>query len=145
MYFLCCSMYFCAVLCIVCFVTFSVLFVYTSSELLPPGGYPIAVKYIISYTISAAPLSTVTLGAQCVQTAATYTTCSVRTLRIAKRYNSKRVTLCCASAGPVTSKFTNVQRLHCSPTRSEVNQGFDSLTNLSGVGNCVDTGLTKVA
>jgi len=28
-------------------VTYSVLFVCT--ELLPPGGYPIAVKYIISY------------------------------------------------------------------------------------------------
>ena len=40
--FLCCSMYclFCAVLCIVC--------VYMCTELLPPGGYPIAVKYIIS-------------------------------------------------------------------------------------------------
>ena len=43
-------MYFCVVLCIVCFVTYSVLFVCT--ELLPPGGYPIAVKYIISYHIS---------------------------------------------------------------------------------------------
>jgi len=50
MYFLCCSIYFC-VLCIVCFVSFSVLFVctYTCTELLPPGGYPIAVKYITSY------------------------------------------------------------------------------------------------
>ena len=40
--FLCCSMYclFCVVLCIVC--------VYMCIELLPPGGYPIAVKYIIS-------------------------------------------------------------------------------------------------
>ena len=96
--FLCCSMYFCVVLCIVCFVSFSVLFVcicvlnychrvatqlqlniyhiisfvffyvflccsmyclfcvvlcivcvYMCTELLPPGGYPIAVKYIISY------------------------------------------------------------------------------------------------
>jgi hypothetical protein len=36
-----CSMYFCVVLCIVC--------VYMPTELLPPGGYPIAVKYIISY------------------------------------------------------------------------------------------------
>ena len=27
MYFLCCSMYFCVVLCIVCFVSFSILFV----------------------------------------------------------------------------------------------------------------------
>ena len=44
--FLSCSMYclFCVVLCIVC--------VYMCTELLPPGGYPIAVKYIISYIIS---------------------------------------------------------------------------------------------
>ena len=44
-YFLCCSMYcsFCVVLCIVC--------VYMCTVLLPPGGYPIAVKYIISYHI----------------------------------------------------------------------------------------------
>jgi len=34
---------FCDVLCIVC--------VYMCTELLPPGGYPIAVKYIISYRI----------------------------------------------------------------------------------------------
>jgi hypothetical protein len=42
-YFLCCSMYclFCDVLCIVC--------VCMCTELLPPGGYPIAVKYIISF------------------------------------------------------------------------------------------------
>ena len=41
--FLYCSMYclFCVVLCIVC--------VYMSTELLPPGGYPVAVKCIISY------------------------------------------------------------------------------------------------
>jgi hypothetical protein len=39
-------MYFCVVLCIACFGTFFVLFVRT--EKLPPGGYPIAVKYIIS-------------------------------------------------------------------------------------------------
>jgi len=38
---------FCVVLCI--FLSFSVLFMCT--ELLPPGGYPIAVKYIISYYI----------------------------------------------------------------------------------------------
>jgi hypothetical protein len=40
--FLCCSVYclFYVVLCIVC--------VYMCTELLPPGGYPIAVKYIIS-------------------------------------------------------------------------------------------------
>jgi len=35
---------FCVVLYIVC--------VYMCTELLPPGGYPIAVKYIISYIIS---------------------------------------------------------------------------------------------
>ena len=34
---------FCVVLCIVC--------VCMCTELLPPGGYPIAVKYIISYPI----------------------------------------------------------------------------------------------
>jgi hypothetical protein len=41
--FLCCSMHclFCVVLCIVS--------VYMCTELLPPGGYPIAVKYIVSY------------------------------------------------------------------------------------------------
>jgi len=91
-----------------------------------------------SHTVSAAPLSTVTLCAQCVQcvqAAAAYTACSVRTLRTAKRYYSKRVALRCASAGPVTSKFTNVQRLHCSPTRSETIPGFDSFSNLFGAGN----------
>jgi len=36
-------MYFCGVLCIVC--------AYMCTVLLPPGGYPIAVKYIISYHI----------------------------------------------------------------------------------------------
>jgi hypothetical protein len=43
--FLCCSMYylFCVVLCIVC--------AYMCTELLPPGGYPIAVKHTISYHI----------------------------------------------------------------------------------------------
>jgi len=43
--FLCCSVYclFCDVPCIVC--------VYMCTEQLPPGGYPIAVKYIISYII----------------------------------------------------------------------------------------------
>jgi hypothetical protein len=43
---LCRSLYclLCVVLCIVC--------VYMCTELLPPGGYPIAVKYIISYIIS---------------------------------------------------------------------------------------------
>jgi hypothetical protein len=43
--FLCCSMYclFCDILCIVC--------VYICTELLLPGGYPITVKYIISYHI----------------------------------------------------------------------------------------------
>jgi len=39
-------MYFC-VLCIVCFVTFPVLFVCVCTEQLPPGGYPIAIKYIL--------------------------------------------------------------------------------------------------
>ena len=45
MYFLCCSMYclFCVVLCIVC--------VYMCTVLLPPGGYPVAVKYVMSYHI----------------------------------------------------------------------------------------------
>jgi hypothetical protein len=45
--FLCCSMYclFCDVLCIVCVC----VCVYMCAELLPPGGYTIAVKYIISY------------------------------------------------------------------------------------------------
>jgi hypothetical protein len=46
MYFLCCSMYFCVVLCIVCFVSFSVLFGCVCTELLPPGDNPIAVKHI---------------------------------------------------------------------------------------------------
>jgi len=42
-YFLCCSIYclFCVILCIVC--------VYMCTVLLSPGGYPYAVKYIISY------------------------------------------------------------------------------------------------
>jgi len=45
--FLCCFMYclFCVVLCIVC--------VYMCTVLLPPGGYPIAVKCIILYHIIA--------------------------------------------------------------------------------------------
>ena len=42
-------MYFCVVLRIVCFVTFSVLFMCICTVLMPPGGYPIAVKYVISY------------------------------------------------------------------------------------------------
>ena len=45
-------MYFCVVLSIVCFVSFSIFCVYMCTELLPPGGYPISVKYIISYIIS---------------------------------------------------------------------------------------------
>jgi len=47
-------MYFCVVLCTVCFVSFSVLFVcvYMCTELLPPGGYPIAVKYIMYHIIN---------------------------------------------------------------------------------------------
>ena len=46
MYCLCCSMYclFCVVLCIIC--------VYMCTVLLPPGGHPIAVKYIIHHIIS---------------------------------------------------------------------------------------------
>ena len=36
-----CSCLFCVVLCIVC--------VYMCTQLLPPGGYPIAVKHIVSY------------------------------------------------------------------------------------------------
>jgi uncharacterized Tic20 family protein len=42
---LCCSMYclFCVVLCIVR--------VYMCTVLLPPGGYPIAIKYIISFPV----------------------------------------------------------------------------------------------
>ena len=49
MYFLCCSMYclFSVVLCIVC--------VYMCTVLLPPGGYPIAVKYIISARHNSGP------------------------------------------------------------------------------------------
>jgi len=44
MYFLCYAMYFCVVLCTVCFVS-SVLFVCTGvTELLPPGGYPVALN-----------------------------------------------------------------------------------------------------
>jgi hypothetical protein len=46
MYFLCSSMYclFCVIIYIVC--------VYMCTILLPPGGYPIAVKYIVSCTIN---------------------------------------------------------------------------------------------
>jgi hypothetical protein len=63
MYFLCCSMYFCVVICIVCFVTFSVLFVCMCTEQLPPGGYPIAVKYIVSFTdVSEQPIGTIFKG-----------------------------------------------------------------------------------
>jgi len=40
--------------CVVCIflfcVTLCIVRVYMCTELLPPGGYPIAVKYIISYT-----------------------------------------------------------------------------------------------
>ena len=35
---------FCVVVCVACFVLFSVLFVYMCTVLLPPGGYPIAVN-----------------------------------------------------------------------------------------------------
>ena len=66
--FLCCSVYFCVVLCI--FVLFyycllcvvlCIVCVFMCTELLPPGGYPIAVKYVyhIKYGISA-PLRFVT-------------------------------------------------------------------------------------
>jgi len=41
----------CFVLCIVCVVLCTVC-VYMCTVLLPPGGYPIAVKYIISYMMS---------------------------------------------------------------------------------------------
>jgi hypothetical protein len=51
MYCLFCSMYFCFVLYIVCFVPFSVLFVHIYTELLPPVGYSIAVKCVISYML----------------------------------------------------------------------------------------------
>jgi hypothetical protein len=45
--------YFCVVLCIDCFVTFSVLVsVYMCTVLLPSGGYLIAVKYIIYHNTS---------------------------------------------------------------------------------------------
>ena len=46
--YLCCSVVICVFLCIVC--------VYTCTELLPSGGYPIAVKYIISYHIDSQSL-----------------------------------------------------------------------------------------
>jgi hypothetical protein len=46
-YFFFCFIYFCFIVCIVFLVTFSVL--YMCTELLPPGGYPIAVKYIINH------------------------------------------------------------------------------------------------
>jgi len=36
--------------CLFC-VVFCIVFVYMCTELLPPGGYPIAVKYVISYHI----------------------------------------------------------------------------------------------
>jgi hypothetical protein len=39
-------MCFCVVLCIVCFVVLCIVCVYMCTELLPPGGYSIAVKYI---------------------------------------------------------------------------------------------------
>jgi magnesium-transporting ATPase (P-type) len=56
---LCCSMYclFCVVLRIVCFVTFPcIVCVYMCTEQLPPGGYPVAVKYIIYHFFSYVPL-----------------------------------------------------------------------------------------
>jgi len=55
--FLCCSMHclFCVVLCLCCSmhclfcVVLCIVFMYMCTVLLLPGGYPIAVKYIISY------------------------------------------------------------------------------------------------
>jgi hypothetical protein len=54
--FLCCSMYFlfyvflcCSMYCLFLFRSLYCLCVYTCTVLLPPGGYPVAVKYIISY------------------------------------------------------------------------------------------------
>jgi hypothetical protein len=44
-FFLCCSM--CCLFCDVLFI----VYVYTCTEQLPPGGYPIAVKYIISIEV----------------------------------------------------------------------------------------------
>jgi len=51
MYFLCCSMYFCVVLCIVFCGVSCIVCVCMCTEQLPPGGYPIAVKYIILYVV----------------------------------------------------------------------------------------------
>jgi hypothetical protein len=50
MYFLCCSMYFlcCSIYCLLRDVP-CIVCVYMCTEQLPPGGYPIAVKFIISY------------------------------------------------------------------------------------------------
>jgi hypothetical protein len=66
--FLCCSMYclFCDVLCIIS--------VYMCTELLPPGGYPIAVKYIISsYHTSTPPMRrTACTETQCLYKGALY-------------------------------------------------------------------------
>jgi hypothetical protein len=53
MHFLCCSMYFflcCSMWCLFCDVP-CIVCVYMCTEQLPAGGYPIAVKYIISYII----------------------------------------------------------------------------------------------
>jgi hypothetical protein len=52
MHFLCCSMYFlcCSTWCLFCDVPCTVC-VYMCTEQLPPGGYPNAVKYIISNTM----------------------------------------------------------------------------------------------
>jgi hypothetical protein len=51
MHFLCCSTYFCFVLYIICLFCDvpCIVCVYMCTEQLPPGGYPIAVKYIILY------------------------------------------------------------------------------------------------
>ena len=70
MYFLCCSMYFCVVLCIVCFVTFSVLFVCicvlnychrVATQLQLNISYHIISYHIISYHISYSKQSACTM------------------------------------------------------------------------------------
>jgi hypothetical protein len=58
MYFLCCSMYFCVVLYIVCIVL-CIVCVYMCTV---PGGYPTAVKYIISYHIKSVGCSPCQVG-----------------------------------------------------------------------------------
>jgi len=57
-------MYFCVVLCIVCFVSFSVSFVCMCTVLLPPGSYQIAVKCIIYHIVTYYDLMFAALGIQ---------------------------------------------------------------------------------